>query len=678
MPSIPQYEQQTDARGSINAQASGNDFGAQVGQGLGNLAAGAEAAYMGTEIRAKADAAVLKQQEERQARSWSGVGASQASVDSAQMLADAKAAAAPGAPGFTPAILDKFDAYSTKLIDTAPTLSAKQFLTDHMSTLRAHVGQQAVEFQASSVYHQNVANADTTIENSAKVVQQDPTQYALTLQLVKSTMPDVGGAKSAELTLAATKQLTTAAATSTLDQNPYALRDATSKAMGQDGFSGPTGVPWIDDASSEQVNTWNKLAKAKIVGLENTKVLNANAAEAAAAAEHNKFSDMVNSGQVPSLDYISKVRGITQGTSVADDTELLIQKGISGNGFGSQSLPAQARILADLDAKAAAHGTDPDSVAARAQLEKINSTQQAAYRENPLDAASRFAHVAVQPLQDVTSPAQALMLAAQRSSVLPKVEAAAGVPVSPFQPGEAAQLTKLVQTLPTDQQATFLTTLGQTVGSQSRIAAVAKQLSDKDGTIGLAMAYAGAPGNGAPTSTLGTQVAQYILDGDRALKLRTSAEDSTKQTGWKASIATALRGVYPNQQLEDASIDAAFKIAAARSAAGQGEDIDTAVNLATGGIITHGKADGKIPLPYGMHEDEFNKRLAAITPESLSGYARGGVVMVGQTQVPLEKFVAGLPDATLVHAGQGRYNVRAGSGYVTDLQGRPITLQIAP
>ena len=46
--------------------------------------------------------------------------------------------------------------------------------------------------------------------------------------------------------------------------------------------------------------------------------------------------------------------------------------------------------------------------------------------------------------------------------------------------------------------------------------------------------------------------------------------------------------------------------------------------------------------------------------------------------MPLAQFVATLPKASLVHAGQGLYNVRAGSGVVTNSAGKRITLTVNP
>jgi hypothetical protein len=85
------------------------------------------------------------------------------------------------------------------------------------------------------------------------------------------------------------------------------------------------------------------------------------------------------------------------------------------------------------------------------------------------------------------------------------------------------------------------------------------------------------------------------------------------------------------------------------------------VRLATGGIVE--RNGQKFPLPYGMTERDFDKRLEAIKPATSPEQAPDGHVYVGRTPMPLEQFVATLPKASLVHAGQGLYNVRAGTSW---------------
>lgn len=620
---------------------------------------------------------LYEQHQDEQSRVWAGAAASdfhlkqlQATQAQRQSAVDAIAAGQP-VPDMTGSFLTDYDKSAGSVLATAPNGKSKAYLQAQLTQSRAALGGQVIGQQAQLEREWKLSTADTTTQNGAKIVQQDPGQFDAQMSNIMTTMPHIDPATDAARALHARATLAGAAASSVLTTDPYSLRDVTNKALGVGGAKGPTGAAYVDAASPQEVETWNKQANARIAQIENAKLLNQNAAEAAAQTEHNKLADMVNAGQVPSLGYIGQVRTVTKGTSFADDSEKLIQLGTSGSGFGSLPLPAQSRYLASLDANATANGTDPDNVAARAQLEKINTTQAAAYKDNPLDAASRFAHVAVVPLQDISSTSQALDLVNQRVAALPKVEAAAGVPVSPLQPAEAQQLGKLLRAMQPDQAATAMSQLGASIGSVERIGALSKQIGDTDGAMGMAMAYAG------NKSSQGRMVGELVLRGDQALRDKRTEVQVQQAEAWQATAATSIRGAFSDPTIESQAIQAAKRINAATALNGQ-DDMDAAVRMATGGITTHGAADAKIPLPYGMKADDFEKRLSALTPTSFAAQVPDGVVHIGAATMPLQQFVAGLHDATLVHAGQGQYNVRGGTTLATNAQGQRITIRIGP
>ncbi|HEY6027733.1 MAG TPA: hypothetical protein VIV09_12610, partial [Pseudolabrys sp.] len=170
---------------------------------------------------------------------------------------------------------------------------------------------------------------------------------------------------------------------------------------------------------------------------------------------------------------------------------------------------------------------------------------------------------------------------------------------------------------------------------------------------------------------------ELILRGDQAIRDKAVKVDGNAESGWRATIAKDIRGAYSNQDVDNKVVDAAFMIAAANG----GDDLDRAVRLATGGIIDFNGS--KVPMPYGYTSDgqgaaekKFRQAIGAVTPESLADQAPGGFVQAGRAQMPLADFVKNLPNAQLVHAGQGLYNVRAGAGLVTNAAGKRITLQL--
>lgn len=617
------------------------------------------------------------QHQDEQARIWAGAAASNLHVQQLQAIQQGKQDATDAisngqpVPDMTGNFLTGFDNAASDVINSAPNAVSKRYLQNTLNETRMRLGDQMVQQQAILTRQWKLSTADTTVQNGAKIVQQDPTQFDAQMGNIMSTLPKIDPETDARQALLAKKTLTDAAAETALATDPYSLRDATNKAMGVDGATGPTGTSYVDMASPDQVSTWNRLANAKIKLLENQNQLAQDARERQAATTFNTLQGFVAKGSVPDLDYISRVKADTAGTSFEASTDNALDIAMRGAGFGSASLPAQQARLEQMQGQAG-QGTNPEAAALTSQLQQIHTTQVAAYKDDPLEAATTFAHAPPMPTQQITSVAQGLQLIGQRAPGLPAVEAAAGSPVSPLHPAEAQQFGKLIRDLPPDQAASALSTIGGAIGNDDRLAAFTNQIKDRDGTLGLAMAYAG------NRTTDGRLVGELILRGDQALKDKTSEQDKSQQTGWQATIAKDIRGVYSSQDVENDVVHAAYLIAAGRSAMSGDTNLTSAENLATGGIAQHGAAGAKIPLPYGMAADDFEKRINALTPASFSTQAPDGLVHVGSATIPLSTFVSTLPNATLVHAGQGLYNVRGGTQLAVNSQGQRITIKVGP
>lgn len=620
---------------------------------------------------------IYQQHQDEQARIWAGSAASNLHVQQLQAIQQAKSDATDAiangqpVPDMTGDFLTSFDNAASGVINSAPNGVSKRYLENTLNETRMRLGDQMVQQQAILTRQWKLSTADDTMQNGAKIVQQDPTQYDAQMGNIMTTMPHIDPETDALHATKARATLANAAADTVLATDPYTLRDLTNHAMGVGGATGPTGAGYVDGASTQEVATWNKLANAKINQIENANRLDADARERNAQMTFNTLQGFVAQGSVPDLGYIARVRSDTAGTSFEESANQAINISTRGAGFGSASLPAQQARIEQMQG-AAGDGTNPEDAALATQLQQIHTTQVAAYKDDPLDAAARFTHAPPMPTQQITSVAQGLQLVGQRAPGLPAVESAAGAAVSPLHPAEAQQLGELLKQLPPDQAASALSSIGSTIGNSDRIAALGKQLKDQNGTMGLAMAYAG------NRTDSGRLVGELILRGEQALGDKTSEQDKSQQTGWQATIAKDIRGVYSSQETENDAVRAAYLIAAGRASMSGDTNIDTAVSLATGGIIQHGTAGAKIPLPYGMAQDDFEKKLAAVTPQALSDQVPDGVVHVGSATLPLAQFVTSLPNATLVHAGQGLYNVRGGTQLATNAQGQRITIKVGP
>jgi len=382
----------------------------------------------------------------------------------------------------------------------------------------------------------------------------------------------------------------------------------------------------------------------------------------------NKGRDLVLSGAALAPEYIAGMVEQAQGTGLEPQVRELLDAQKSVSGFANQTAGQRAALLENARAQRAdpSKGSTPESEKQLKAAEQLDHNLREKVDHGEAWAAAQSVGIINQaPLVNIGNADQAMAVFKQRTQDIGAVEAWAGKKVSPLQPPEAEQLQKLVRTLKPDQAASMLGQIGSVVGDPDRIAAVAKQIGDKDGTLGMAMLYANSK------TTQGRYTAELILQGEQAIKDKSVNVDGIAETGWRADISKKIRGAYSNQEVENNVIEAAFKIAAAK-----GGDVDNAINLAAGGIIE--RNGGKIPLPYGMKEPEFEKRLSAIQPADLANQAPGGFVQAGPAKVPLADFVKTIPDARLVHAGQGLYNVRAGNTLVTNERGQRITLKVGP
>lgn len=530
-----------------------------------------------------------------------------------------------------------------------------------------------------TVYKQRQSQTAATIDAFGEQVQREAVRQGPTWASEKyGAMLDFSGA-AAGLTpeaIATKKQAFTERSTAAYYDGKanamFAAGDLPGLASTLQEVTGPGGEP-MDPVQRTRVAH-------QIIGFQDSLVARqdrlANAAqremerrEKVAEDTYTSMWTLVTTGKTLDDTAIRRLSGDTAGTGFQDAAAQLLANQSKVAGFATQSAPARAAVLERARAAGAnpAVGTNPEREKVYGLLEKIDSAAQAAAKDNPWAAAQQYGVITNAPTMAAGGNGDTLALLDQRMQQIGAVENWVGRKVSPLQPAEAQQLSSALQSLQPAQAATMLSTIGQMVQDPERIAAIGKQLDDRGGVLGLAMAYAG------DKTEDGKLVGELVLRGDQMTKNKTSQEDKTRAAGWRGQISTQLDGVFSDKQVEEKAIDAAVNIAVALDG-----DIDTAVKLATGGITTHGAAGAKIPLPSGMDAHAFETRLKQVTPEALAPQTPGGVVVSGRTQIPVADFVAQLPDATLVHAGQGMYVVKAGSSYVTNAAGQRIVLRVRP
>lgn len=379
---------------------------------------------------------------------------------------------------------------------------------------------------------------------------------------------------------------------------------------------------------------------------------------------------LVLNGRYLSTEYISELSAITAGTSAAPAVQELVRSQAAVAGFASLPLSQQTATIERRRAAGSTPGVgvSADQEQVTAAMERIREGSIRAYAENPWTAAQERGVIERAPAIQMNDLAGAQAVLAERMKQIATVEAAAERKISPLQPQEAEQIGRLVQALPPDQQSAALATFGKMIGDADRLAALARQIDAKDKVLGTAMII------GDLQTTQGRYLSELVIKGARAIKDKSITMDERKETGWRGAIANEIGDAFPNQEVREKMIDAAYYVQAGFAAEGGGADIRRAVRMVAGRIVD--RNGSRIPLPRGMEEGDFEKRISSIKPVDLAAQAPGGKVFVGKTAVPLEQFVNSLPDAALVSSGHGRYNIRAGMGLVTNSQGKRITIEV--
>lgn len=663
---IPVLEQSVGVSVGQMPRAQNQQMVDPLGQTMEGLAHGV--AVVGREMDIAA-----KRRDGEIAKAWLSPTLSGAEIEARRHLSELYQTAPEDGSGVVPKLLDAFDKQTEDIVSKAPNEAAKTFAKEHRDSLRTRLADQALNFEATQGMAWRANQYLTGIDNAGKLVMQDPsksnflTQMATQSALIDSA--EIAPAERIKLKNNLHQTLTNAAAATVMDRDPYAVQDATSKAMGHNGFTGQTGVPWVDSATPEQVKVWNSQATAKIKQLENEQARKTLDREKVAQDLYSGAVDLSNKGQYFSQSYQSALLQGSKGTVFEKPVLELIESQRQSAGFASAPAAARAAALNNLRADGAtpAQGTSPGMHKGLEKLEAIDSAIDSAIKDNPWQAAQKYGVVQQAPVVNLTSVTEVVNLIGQRSAQSGQVEQWAGRPISPLQPEEAEQFARILRAMPPEQAATALSQIGARAGSQGRIAALASQIKDRDGVIGLAMAYSNY------MTTLGRPTAEFILRGDQAIKDKLVKPDGEVETGWRGAIAKEIRGAYSNREVEDQVINAAFLIAAAK-----GGDTDNAINLASGGIVNFNGS--KVPLPYGMKggESAFKDKIKAVTTQNLEAQTPGGTVKAGSATMPVSEFVKTLPQAQLVHAGNGLYNVRAGNTLVTNTAGQRIFIQVAP
>ncbi|SDI65390.1 hypothetical protein SAMN04487926_12159 [Paraburkholderia steynii] len=568
-------------------------------------------------------------------------------------------------------------ALSSKGLDRTVALGTQEALTKNTQQL---IGANAASMldTAGKNIAVNPAAIDSTVEGTKANYLNAAAAAGISKPVAEKTAQDWSDAQYAQHAQAATISARS-------NGDLAALTQLQSDLTKPDGF-------YAGKMDANQRNQVLSSVVSQRMALENQMGAEQQARENGAVTEYNKAFDLMTQGKQFSPAYSQALTAATAGTSLAGQAQELIKSTASNAGFSTLPLP-QMRAAIQADQKSAntpGVGTDPVTAEAVKQRQQILTASETAYKTDPWNAALDRGVIQQVPQIDSSSIPNLLTSLQQRGKAAGVVDQAAGRTVSLLTPDEAQTVLKTVEALPVDQQAQMLNGIGGSFGQGARINDLAKQWQEKNPAMALALKAGAAGGNGSPLTTItGQPVGAFILSGQQAIKDKTVKVDDTVGTGMRATISNAVDGALPPEQATDAK-ESAYYIAigsAARNgrAVPNSTDIQDGINAATGGISTTGGTryngnPNRVAMPYGWLEKDFQssvKNADASNIENTVGGKPIDTVYANGHPLPVADFMSKFPSYQMVRVGvRGTYAVVAGSKFVTDSTGVPVTVRL--
>jgi len=402
-----------------------------------------------------------------------------------------------------------------------------------------------------------------------------------------------------------------------------------------------------------------------------------------AEASFNTFQSLSDKGSVLDPAYIDRVLKDTSGTPFNQGVKIIAQQAKETGGIAMQPIRQQQGMLDAIDQQIATNGRNPGLDKRREQVAKVLNASKQDINEDPLRAGLERGVISqIAPL-DMSNPQNIAASITSRLQQTDTVSMWAGKTISPLDATEASGLRDMLNTLQPKAKSQAISQIATSMPPKYA-SALALQLDKDDRALALAFNFANSKTTGA-TNFWGNQTvpprntSELIIKGSQAIKDGTVMKDDTKVTGWRATIANKVEGLFPNEELSKATKDATYLILAGISLENGGkvgsDDIDKAFRLAiSGDVIKH---NGKrLPAPPGVDEEQLDKKLRSVSPEDMKAQVPDGKVRAGGIEIPLADFLQTLPGQELGFAGNGRYSVIVRGRPVVNTAGKPIYIGV--
>jgi len=307
------------------------------------------------------------------------------------------------------------------------------------------------------------------------------------------------------------------------------------------------------------------------------------AAEAAARQQAKAWDaaqTVFQSGKMPTAEYAAQLAAQFKGTPYAAAFKTMMTEAPANVAFVTQPVQVQAQSLIQLQNKMNQGGATPEQIKEYERQDKAHKATLADIKEDPYKAAAeRGVLTSLEPLTlDAAKLPEQL---AKRGEAARQVSQWAGQEVSLFRPDEANKVAGVLQAMPPRDRAGMLSGLAKSM-TPGQMRSFAKQLGAKDDSLAAAAMLSGKDYK----TTSGRLASEVVLLGADALKeQRVKFPTGQSQTQIRAEIDTLTRGAFLSEDANRAAGDAAMSAYAGLLAEGKTPSINSAVSIATGGIM---------------------------------------------------------------------------------------------
>lgn len=611
-----------------------------------------------------------------------------------------------GADGFTPSVLKDFDTYREEALKTVTDPEERAMYDGMLGSLREHVGERALVFQAQSRQQFRARTLTEGLDKSARLVTVDPSQMpdvlAQELALIKSST-DLSAEQKAKLTDHAKDTLSWAATQTLVDRNPDAFLERVGVRGGKPDKKGNVPQQDVEKAAQavqgdavlsqlpparlqQAIDRATMLSVTRKAQIEAERERQERRAEAAAnkafreaTAAYTVMEGMISAGRAidmtnpTNIDNIRKIQAVPEYANAFKSAMSDLPKNVA---VSMQPIGQQQVTLNALYQQRNTKGSSPGLEKEIQRVEAVLDASRKGYSKDPLQyvvdvgVVPKMAPMELSSLDTMMRDLPARVEQARAASRSGAVNAA------PFTASEAPAIERMFASWSPQQQADAIGKMAGAVPPE-QMTALAKLIDPKNRPLTLAMQAGGArTSQNRFTSELILLGAQKFTDTKTG---QASEKGDAVRQRLRADITQYIDGDQPGMatitgEAREAAIEAAIYINAGLEATGGTySGPERAATLALNGKVeTH--AGKRIPLPPGQTYDQFRSVLTNYPATDLSAQTKDGV-FYGASKMTLDEFRRELPTMPLQPAGDGRYFVRSGAGLVKGANGRPIVIK---